>query len=779
MRFSLSSLFIRAAIACSIILMLFQVSWAKSAFALKPAPGWVRKIVPSKDVAGKGVSNEPSSTRVLDDLQIKVGDNSVERFFHYYQRVNTAAGLEDLSQLRFYYEPSYQQLAIHFVRILRGSATIDALRPSEIKVIHEEEELDQQLFNGTEAAVIFVNDVRVGDVIEYAFTLTGDNPVLGGRFTDTYYFVDQDPIQEFALRLLYPTKRSLAIKADNTDLQPTKQPLGEHTEYLWYAQNLRPLTFEDSTPDWFDPSPRVTLSEFQDWSAVVSWALPFYQNTSLKNSELRAKIQEWLERSSSAEDRTAWALQFVQDEIRYLGIELGRYSHQPTLPDKVFARRFGDCKDKSLLLSSILNAMGIDAVPALVSMDGKASVDTWQPTPFAFDHVIVQAKVSGKTYWLDPTISYQRAGITGYYDPPYERALVLREGTRNLESIPKPTADSGSLDIVESYSARNSTNQIYLSVTKTYRGSEADQIRYLLSASSLDELGRNHLNGYADNIPSITADGPPSVEDDLKSNTLVLKEKYLITELWKDGKHSFVADRVYSELSKPRVSQRSAPLAVRYPLAITQTILIDLGPGQDFFVDSDVLTDDALRFEYNYSKQGDKLSMYFSLKTFADYVPTHALKRHLDLLDRAQERVGMNLNHSATVMAMPTRRGSTTVLRLMGLVIVVPLVGALIWFLRRRTRIQRHKDFVDRMRSEPGTSPETALRLSSEEQIETFLKGYSCGCGTRPYNTDEPAKRERFSYDGHKLVGIRLHCPSCKRNSDLYLNPAFENELPG
>ena len=49
-----------------------------------------------------------------------------ERYYHYYQRVDNTAGLEDLSQLRFYFEPSYQQLAIHFVRVLRGGSVIDA-----------------------------------------------------------------------------------------------------------------------------------------------------------------------------------------------------------------------------------------------------------------------------------------------------------------------------------------------------------------------------------------------------------------------------------------------------------------------------------------------------------------------------------------------------------------------------------------------------------------------------------------------------------------------------
>ena len=288
----LSSSFFRVVIVCAFFLSASQVVIAKDTFTIKSPSSWVRKVVPATDLTSVSAEAGTSSTRLLDDEQTKVG-SSVERYYHYYQRVDNTAGLEDLSQLRFYFEPSYQQLAIHFVRVLRGGAVIDALKPSEIKMIQEEADLDQQLYNGTSAAVIFVNDVRVGDVVEYAYTITGENPVLGGRFTDIVYLADNEPVKEKFFRVLYPSKRLLAIKNDNTELQPTKQVIGDDTEYLWYAKDVSGVRSDDSTPNWFNPYPRINLSEFQSWAEVVNWALPFYQNSPLNNSELRGKIEEW------------------------------------------------------------------------------------------------------------------------------------------------------------------------------------------------------------------------------------------------------------------------------------------------------------------------------------------------------------------------------------------------------------------------------------------------------------------------------------------------------
>ena len=774
MRFYLSHIFLRFIVACAVGVAFAQAVAARPAF--KPVPSWVRKIVPATDPTKVTAQPGTTSTRILDDQQIRVAGNSVERYYHYYQRVDNTAGLDDLSQLRLYFEPSYQKLAIHFVRVIRGGTTINAFSPSEVKTIQEESELDQQLYNGTSAAVIFVNDIRVGDIVEYAYTITGDNPVLGGRYTETIYLADSEPIQEMFLRLVFPTKRALYIKNDNTQLEPGKQVIGDDTEYLWSAKNIEPVSVDDSLPDWFNPYPRIILSEFQTWADVVNWALPMYQLSAINNAELKAKIESWKKASEAPEQRTISALRFVQDEIRYLGIELGEYSHQPTQPEKVFTRRFGDCKDKSLLLSSILNAMGIEAAPALVSTSETSALDAWQATPFAFDHVIVQAKINGKTYWLDPTISYQRGSLDSYYDPPYLRSLVLKAGQTELQKIPEPANGSGSIEVVEVYKGDNAYSPVAFEVTKTYKGKEADETRYTLSTSSLTDLSKNHLNYYADTTPSITANGLPVVEDNETSNTIVIKEKYLISDLWKENRHSFGADQIYSQLRKPHVSQRNTPLEVTYPLSIKQTILIDLGPGYEFPDASDVLSDDSMRFEYSYSKSGNQLSMYFSLNTFKDSVAPAAIQRHLEILDKAQSVAGYELNRGRTAMMMPgPERPSRVLIGLTWLVILIPVMLFVIWLVRARLRKGRKTHFVERMKVPPGTSPETALRIATPEQLDSTVANTNCRCGGRFYNPDIPPKRERFMYDGQRLMGIRLVCPSCKQNTDLYLNPLFEN----
>src|SRR5208282_5268181 len=91
-----------------------------------------------------------------------------------------------------------------------------------------------------------------------------------------------------------------------------------------------------------------------------------FQITSPFSPDLSRKIVEW-KRIPGREQQILTVLQFVQDEVRYFAIEIGASSEKPADPSAVFSRRFGDCKDKSLLFVTILRALGIEAYPVLVN----------------------------------------------------------------------------------------------------------------------------------------------------------------------------------------------------------------------------------------------------------------------------------------------------------------------------------------------------------------------------------------------------------------------------
>src|SRR5690606_11023585 len=109
-----------------------------------------------------------------------------------------------------------------------------------------------------------------------------------------------------------------------------------------------------------------------------------------KSGPLREKIEEIKKNHDAPTERIEASVKFVQNEIRYLGLEGGIGAYQPFPPEKVLIQRFGDCKDKSLLLATMLQNMDIQAYPALVSTYEGHTIHTRPPSPISFNHCIVQ-----------------------------------------------------------------------------------------------------------------------------------------------------------------------------------------------------------------------------------------------------------------------------------------------------------------------------------------------------------------------------------------------------
>ena len=60
---------------------------------------------------------------------------------------------------------------------------------------------------------------------------------------------------------------------------------------------------------------------------------------------------------------------FVGQEIRYNSWPFGTHGYEPFSAATIFERRFGDCKDKSILMRQMLKEIGVEAVPVLINAE--------------------------------------------------------------------------------------------------------------------------------------------------------------------------------------------------------------------------------------------------------------------------------------------------------------------------------------------------------------------------------------------------------------------------
>jgi len=127
------------------------------------------------------------------------------------------------------------------------------------------------IFDGSKTANVFLDDIRVGDVVEYAYTLQGSNPVFKQLQFGAFDLQVGVPVKKRNARLLVPNDRELVFNLINTQEKAKQRDLPGEKEYLWESTDVPAMVVSDSAPTWYDPYPFVQWTEFKDWSAVVQW----------------------------------------------------------------------------------------------------------------------------------------------------------------------------------------------------------------------------------------------------------------------------------------------------------------------------------------------------------------------------------------------------------------------------------------------------------------------------------------------------------------------------
>ncbi len=589
-------------------------------------------------------------------FDVEINGATKERFFHFANKFLTSSGVEDNSRLSFNFDPSYQQLILHKIVIHRGNEVLDQLDLSKIRVIQQEKDLDRLIYNGAKTAFLFLEDVQVGDWVEYAYTIRGRNPIEAGHYFDSLQLRFAFPIQTENYRLLWPlTNQPLWLQFCG-DVPKNRKITDQSYEYYWHWENRPGQEAEDFVPIGTVQYALVHFSDFRTWADVTKWAVKSFQPPETVSEELYQKAMAWRNEKITDEQRVVKALQFVQDDIRYLGIENGVNSHQPTDPSVVFARGYGDCKDKALLFCTILRFLDVDASPVLVSTDFRQGIKLFIPTPLPFDHVIVQVVLGGKTNYVDTTRTFQRGLLGRRFTDLYGEGLPLDDSSSGLIAVSTKNQGVPQSIIDENFDVATNGATV-LTVTNSYKGRDADFIRQRLASISRELLGKNLLADYQKNYGGIVATKAPEIYDDVELNRLQMVGRYYIPNIWKPASQTnfitceFAASGIMSRLFVPANKERKHPLAVLYPEDFTHRIqIITHEPWRVIPVEKKIQSK-AFLFYDKMTCTNNRVTIIGQLLTFNYGIAVADMPEYLAAIDQISHFIGLSSQNPFQVQA--------------------------------------------------------------------------------------------------------------------------------
>lgn len=636
----------------SFILFFCLAAESNSDVLIADLPAWV-KVAKEIDDSKQQESSFGYCYLILDQ-QSKVDENSLENFVHVSKKILNSKGVDACSVLEFEYNPLYETITFHSILITRDGKNINKLNPANFKVIQREKNLENGVYTGNKSLSVILDDVRVGDVISYSYTIVNSNKNYCKMFYTVFSPKSVVPINCSHKRILWGNSlKEISIKNHLTNVKPIIQKHEDYKEYIWQKKYLDLVSnYEPYTPSWHDEEPWVEISANLTWQEVCAEMSKLYSNASL---ELPEQIKSQIDKIAQNKDlgkRFIEVVRFVQDEIRYMAMSDRIDGYKPENAAVVFARRFGDCKDKTNLAIVMLKALGIEAYPAVVNTSNGKNLNSFLPNPAVFRHVIAVAYINGKKYWVDLTQSFQGGNIDRYIQPNYHFALILDGKSDSLTKMPTASNELSHIEILERYYASQKAAAKYtVSVSTNFKGYHADCQRVQFYNASRKDITENCLKYFKENFPSAVASKEVQISDDRENNVMVVTEEYEFSDLWKrnqqDGAHllKVYADEFRFYLSTQGIfPDRKSPIVNSHPRNITKKIELILPdvlwklPSKKQTIKSD---------DFEFIKEEDLNNKIYSVtyryKSLSDFIDTKNISQYIENAQSAMKTLSISL----------------------------------------------------------------------------------------------------------------------------------------
>jgi hypothetical protein len=426
---------------------------------------------------------------VLDEREHYSFDNDGKQVYTHYliYKIFTSKGAEEWDSVQVHWEPWHDERPTIQARVITKDYevhTLDSKAITDAPARQQENETygDQRLLRAPLPAI------APGVVVEEERTVRETAPFFSAGVVARAYVGRGVPVHHMRVELEAPS--SLPLQYETRLLSDAKPQRTEKDGTVTVVFDFGPMeALENSEP--FLPSntpafPSITFSTGKSWNQIAGEYSSVVEKQ-IAGANVKTLVAKIVAGQTTRDEKAAAILDYLDHEVRYTGVEFGENSIVPHSPTETLKQKYGDCKDKSSLLVTMLRAAEIPAYVALLDAGFGEDISASLPGMGMFDHAIVYVPGS-PDFWIDTTDEYARLGQMPSADQG-RLALVARTETEGL--IKTPVVASTENLVVEKrefYLAENGPARV-VEITEP-RGSFESQYRSYYADQDNDERRR-------------------------------------------------------------------------------------------------------------------------------------------------------------------------------------------------------------------------------------------------------------------------------------------------
>lgn len=282
--------------------------------------------------------------------------------------------------------------------------------------------------------------------VEYTYTEKWKNGIISyPRFAPMEGYMQSVENANYTIEL--PANMSLRY-ISNFDCTIKDQVADNKHTYSFSAKDMKAIEWEPLAPPLRERYPRVIIapSEFcydqqcgnmSDWSSYGTWVSGLLKDRDVLPEDTKSKIKSLVKDCKNDKEKVEVLYKYLQDNTRYVSIQLGIGGFQPISAPIVFKTGYGDCKGLSNLMKAFLKVVDIPSNYCEISMSEKELYKDFANVSQT-DHAILLVPLGSDSIWLECTsqtlpFNYIHDNIAGH------DALVITDNGGKICRLPSYT----------------------------------------------------------------------------------------------------------------------------------------------------------------------------------------------------------------------------------------------------------------------------------------------------------------------------------------------------
>jgi hypothetical protein len=361
----------------------------------------------------------------LLDTKIRIEANGDWRKeVHTRVHINNELGVRQFSRLNFEYNRALQQIEIPSVHITHTSGGTADILPSAVADVVNPAVADAPAYQDVRAKSVRILGLAPGDDLEYNVITSSKHGPLGPHFFLSHDFASEGLVLSELFEIDVPAARMAkpwtSPGAATFDTDKAGEGASARIIYRWKRVEKTPAAHGDSSKEPARATSAadsasslvdsdVVLTSFANWAELAKALQESFGANATPAPEVRAKAEELTRSAPSIEDKLRALYDFVSQKLTTVDLPLGATGFRLRSPAAILAGGNAIAEEKCSLLYALARSLNLDNRLSLVVPNARSP--RGPSTPSILTSVLVVARGSTKTFWLDPSVEVAPFGM--------------------------------------------------------------------------------------------------------------------------------------------------------------------------------------------------------------------------------------------------------------------------------------------------------------------------------------------------------------------------------